>query len=73
METAETPGRSLLSIPQAAEVVGVSRTHMWRLVRDGVVPAVRVGDSRGPVRIAQPELERALVPYRAGEGNRDGA
>ena len=43
------PGdRRLLSIQQAADALGVSRTTTWRLLRDGRLPSVelRAGGSR---------------------------
>jgi excisionase family DNA binding protein len=33
----------LLTIPQAAARLGLDRTRVWRLVRDGRIPAQRVG------------------------------
>ena len=53
METVEAqapPAPRLISIRQAAELAGVSKTHIWRLVQRGEVDAVRVGDD-GPIRI----------------------
>ncbi len=54
-ETQETP--RLLSVSEAAERCAVSRPHMYRLVGAGVVPALRVGNESGPIRIDERELE----------------
>ena len=50
-ETKTDPGdRRLLSIQQAAVALGVSRTTIWRLLRDGRLPCVelRPGSRRVP-------------------------
>ena len=50
-EGATDPGdRRLLSIQQAADALGVSRTTTWRLLRDGRLPFVelRPGSRRVP-------------------------
>ena len=48
IEGATDPDRRLLSIAQAAVALGVSRTTIWRLLRDGRLPSVelRAGGSR---------------------------
>jgi excisionase family DNA binding protein len=52
--TGETPteptDRRLLSIQQAADALGVSRTTIWRMLRDGGLPFVelRPGSRRIP-------------------------
>jgi excisionase family DNA binding protein len=62
VETSETP---FLSISEAARLANVSRVHVWRLVRDGAIDAVRVGPSgSGPIRIP---LERFLAWLYAPE------
>ena len=50
-EGATDPGdRRLLSIQQAADALGVSRTTVWRLLRDGRLPFIelRPGSRRIP-------------------------
>lgn len=50
-ETKTDPGdRRLLSIQQAADALGVSRTTTWRLLRDGALPSVEIrpGSRRVP-------------------------
>ena len=51
IEAATDPGdRRLLSIQQAADALGVSRTTVWRLLRDGRIPVVELhpGSRRVP-------------------------
>lgn len=51
IEGATDPGdRRLLSIRQAADALGISRTSIWRLLRDGRLPFVelRKGSRRIP-------------------------
>ena len=47
---ATLPDRRLLSIQQAADALGVSRTTTWRLLRDGRLPFIelRKGSRRIP-------------------------
>lgn len=50
-EPTDDPGdRRLLSIQQAADALGVSRTTTWRLLRDGALPSVEIrpGSRRVP-------------------------
>jgi excisionase family DNA binding protein len=47
----------LLSTVQAAEIANVSRPTVWRLVRDGALPAIRVGHQ---VRIRRDDLDAYL-------------
>jgi excisionase family DNA binding protein len=50
-ETPTEPGdRRLLSIQQAADALGISRTSVWRLLRDGRLPFIelRKGSRRIP-------------------------
>ncbi len=55
-ETRGTPER-LLSVREAAERLGVSRQHVYRLVQRGELPGLHVG---GVVRIDPRELEEWL-------------
>jgi excisionase family DNA binding protein len=48
-EVAQPP--PLISVREAAELAGVSRWHVWRLVQRGEVGAIRVGNGHGPIRI----------------------
>jgi excisionase family DNA binding protein len=54
-----TPGR-LLTVPEAARVARVSPQTVYRRVATGEIPALRVGDHSGPIRIPRDEFERWL-------------
>jgi hypothetical protein len=43
-EAGKRPAPDLLSGPQMAEKLGISRTKLHRLRVDGVIPAVKLGD-----------------------------
>ncbi len=62
MTSTATPPR-LLTIAEVAERLRVSRQTVWRRVRDGSIPAVRLGDvPHSPLRID----ERALMAWVYG-------
>lgn len=55
----------LLSVEQAARVLGVSDDSVRAYVRDGRLPAVRVGGSpQGPIRIRLTDLEEVLLMWQ---------
>lgn len=60
---------ALLTIPEAAEFCRVSRKTMYRRVRSGEVPAVRVGasDRTRAIRIRRDELEAWLYGDHEGD------
>lgn len=41
-----TPNPRLVSVPEAGEMLGVSRATAWRMVDAGTLPTVRVGRRR---------------------------
>lgn len=46
-----TDSKILLKPSEAAELVSLSRSEVYELIRDGIIPSVRVGKSlRVPVR-----------------------
>src|SRR3954469_730077 len=51
--------RSYYSISQAAALLGVSRVSIWRWIRAGQLPVIRLGHRT--VRIAHADLEQLLV------------
>lgn len=51
------PERLLLRVPEAAEALGVSRSHMYELIQAGRVPVVRLGAS---VRVPRAWLVRLV-------------
>ncbi len=52
---------SLLSVKEAADRLGVSRTTLYRLVASGDLKSMRVGARRGAVRIAPDALHDYVV------------
>ncbi len=60
--TADTE-RSFLSPGQAAVVLGVSRSTIYRLLREGRLPSIRVG---GQLRIPKRTLAQRLAETRGG-------
>jgi excisionase family DNA binding protein len=61
-ETLET--REFLTVDEAARRLRVSRPTTYRLVRAGILPAVRIGDGSGPIRIPAGELADWLDEHR---------
>jgi excisionase family DNA binding protein len=62
METTEAP--ALVSVAEAAKIVHVSRAHMWRLVDKRAIPAFRLGEGHGPLRVDRDGLLRWLEERR---------
>ncbi len=60
----ETHEPEFLKLSEAAKLANVSRVHVWRLVRDGEIEAVRVGEGHGPLRIPS----QAFRAWLSGEG-----
>jgi excisionase family DNA binding protein len=59
----ETP--TLLTVEEAAARLRVSRPTAYRLVRAGILPAVRIGrDGSGPIRVPASELDGWLDEQR---------
>ena len=52
--TAET---RLLTVPEVAERLRVSRPTVYRRIAEGSLPAVRLGDGFGPLRVDARELD----------------
>lgn len=63
-----TAERPLLTVPEAAAKLGVSRQHAYRLIAEGVLPAVRLSERR--VRVPSEALDAWLQVQtkRAVEG-----
>lgn len=49
--------QSYLTVPQVCKATNLSRTTVYRRIRDGSIPAVKIG---GNVRIPSNDLERTL-------------
>lgn len=56
METAET--KLLVTVPEFAELIGVSRTTAWKMVYDGELRSITIGRSR---RIELDEVKRWIA------------
>jgi len=51
---------TLLTVSEVAERLRCPRAHVYRLIERGQLPAFRLGDGRGPIRIREDELEAWL-------------
>jgi excisionase family DNA binding protein len=59
---------SLLTVPQVAAKLNVSRSTAWRLVHSGELPARRIGSHRGsPIRVDPGELAAFVESHPAGK------
>jgi excisionase family DNA binding protein len=63
MFTAATEARPFLSPAEAAAMLGVSRYTVYRLIRSGQLPSVRVG---GQLRLPRRTLAQKLAETRGG-------
>lgn len=59
MSTVETPTR-LLTLPDVARRLNVSRATVYRMVYDGRLPTLQLGGPGSPLRVDEAELERAF-------------
>ena len=59
-------GELVVTIPAAAQLLGVSRSKLYELLGEGVLPTVRIGRSR---RIADSDLEAFVRRCRDVEGS----
>ncbi|HID87447.1 MAG TPA: DNA-binding protein [Anaerolineae bacterium] len=57
--------QKLLTVDQVAEILQVSRTTVYRRIRAGVLPAVKLGHRQ--VRIRQEDLEAYIEAHRIGK------
>ncbi len=57
-----------VSVPEAGRLLGVGRTTAWKMVKAGLLPAVRVGwhKVRVPKAALQRMLEQAKLPEEVG-------
>ncbi len=60
MSTEQQESHRLLTIPEVAEQLRLSKGTVYKLIRDGVVPAVQLGRSGASLRVKSDELERWL-------------
>ncbi|MGE5593427.1 MAG: helix-turn-helix domain-containing protein [Betaproteobacteria bacterium] len=50
--------RMLLKVSEAAEALGISRSHAYELIQAGKLPVVRLG---GAVRVPKPWIEKFVA------------
>ena len=55
--------RPLLTVPEAADYLGIGKTLAWQLVQQGVLPSVRLGRL---VRVPRARLDAWLASDDAG-------
>jgi excisionase family DNA binding protein len=60
MTTDQRESQRLLTVPEVANKLRLSRGTIYKLIRTGVVPAVRLGDGGSSLRVREDELERWL-------------
>jgi excisionase family DNA binding protein len=54
--------REWMTVPEAAELLGLPRTRTYELIQRGELPAVRIGERS--IRVNRQELERFLLESR---------
>ena len=57
---------NLLSVAQVARRLNVSKPTVYRRIWEGQLPALRIGEPVGPLRIDEAELERWLYSRPRG-------
>ncbi len=55
--------RPLLTVPEAADYLGIGKTLAWQLVQQGILPSVRLGRL---VRVPRARLDAWLASDHAG-------
>ena len=60
MTTEQQESHRLLTIPEVAEQLRLSKGTVYKLIRDLELPAVRLGDFGASLRVRSDELERWL-------------
>ena len=50
--------RLCITVPEAAEMLGISRNHCYKLVKEGVIPSIRLG---GRIVIPKIGLDKKLA------------
>ena len=63
--TTELP--ELMTIEQVAEYYQASKDTVRRWIREGVLPAYRVGSGRGAIRVKKEDALAILGPFAPGE------
>lgn len=63
--TGAVPVTKMLTIEEAAAVLNVHKNTIWKLIKEGELPAQRIGPRI--VRIRMEDLNAVTTPYIAGE------
>ncbi len=58
-------GEQCVTVAQAAELFGISRSTLWRWIDQGRLPAYRFGQRRGLIR--RDDLKKLITPARGEE------
>jgi excisionase family DNA binding protein len=64
MTTAATSETRLLTVPEVAARLRVSRPTVYRRIAAGEVPALRIGGRFGPLRVDERELTRWCTAFQ---------
>jgi len=64
-EKREETGSRFLTVGETARRLNVSPATIYRRVHEGQIPAIRVGQDIGPIRIDRDELEAWLYGSRS--------
>lgn len=71
MPLTESDLGELLSVTAAAQLYGVSRSTLYRMIGDGDLDVVKIGSGAGRLRISKRSLvdllNRSTVPARANQ------
>jgi excisionase family DNA binding protein len=62
----DADGEEYVTVPQAARLLKVSTPTVWRWIKAGMLPALRVGERS--VRIKGSDLDRVVRPVQEGRG-----
>jgi excisionase family DNA binding protein len=63
-QTADSVDR-LLTVQEAAKILTISPRHLWKLKKQGELPAIKMGRS---VRYAQADIDAFIAKSRTGGG-----
>jgi excisionase family DNA binding protein len=50
----------LLTVPDVAAILKVSRSLVYGLIASGKIPCLRIGNGRGAIRVRQEDLQRFM-------------
>lgn len=64
-EVGAAPASKMLTIEEAATALNVHKNTVWKLIKEGVLPAQRIGSRI--VRIRIEDLDAVTKPYVVGD------